>query len=70
MSKKITVIIKQEGSIGALESHRTLRRKLQKEGHFKLIKQKEFFEKPSDKKRRKHKESIKEKKKIRRMQHE
>ena len=53
------MIVRNSGSIGALESHRTLRRKLQKEGHFKRIKQQEFFEKPSERKRRKRKEAIK-----------
>jgi|TARA_B110000503_G_C6813359_1_gene275896 ribosomal protein S21 len=56
---KITVIVKQGGPAGALESHRALRRKLQREGYFKLIKQQEFFEKPSDRKRRKRKEALK-----------
>ena len=56
---KITVIVRNSGAAGALESHRTLRRKLQKEGHFKTVKQKEFFEKPSERKRRKRKEALK-----------
>ena len=52
-------MVRNSGPASALESHRTLRRKLQKEGHFKRIKQQEFFEKPSERKRRKKKEALK-----------
>tara|TARA_X000000368_G_scaffold316235_1_gene253611 strand:- start:566 stop:775 length:210 start_codon:yes stop_codon:yes gene_type:complete len=46
---------------------RVLKRKLQKEGFFKIIKMKSIYEKPSEKKKRIKQENIKRSKKIARM---
>ena len=46
---------------------RILKRKLQKEGFFKIIKMKSIYEKPSEKKKRIKQENIKRSKKISRM---
>jgi|TARA_B100000953_G_scaffold229648_1_gene191130 small subunit ribosomal protein S21 len=46
---------------------RILKRKLQKEGFFKIIKMKSIYEKPSEKKKRIKQENIKRSKKIARM---
>jgi len=46
---------------------RILKRKLQKEGFFKIIKLKDTYEKPSEKKKRIKLENIKRVKKIRKM---
>ena len=44
-----------------------LKRKLQKEGLFREVKQRRFYEKPSEKKVRKRQESAKRTRKLRRM---
>ena len=46
---------------------RVLKRKLQKEGFFKIVKMKSIYEKPSEKKKRIKQENIKRSKKIARM---
>tara|TARA_Y100001001_G_C7830337_1_gene246757 strand:- start:81 stop:290 length:210 start_codon:yes stop_codon:yes gene_type:complete len=46
---------------------RILKRKLQKEGFFKIVKMKSIYEKPSEKKKRIKQENIKRSKKISRM---
>jgi len=46
---------------------RVLKRKLQKEGFFRIIKMKSIYEKPSEKKKRIKQENIKRSKKIARM---
>ena len=46
---------------------RILKRKLQKDGFFKIIKLKNTYEKPSEKKKRLKKENIKRAKKIQKM---
>ena len=46
---------------------RTLKRKLQREGFFKIIKLKSNYEKPSEKKKRVKQENLKRSKKIQRM---
>ena len=46
---------------------RILKRKLQKEGFFKIVKMKSIYEKPSEKKKRIKQENIKRSKKIARM---
>ncbi len=46
---------------------RILKRKLQKEGFFKIVKLKSIYEKPSEKKKRIKQENIKRSKKIARM---
>ena len=46
---------------------RILKRKLQKDGFFKVIKLKDTYEKPSEKKKRLKKENIKRAKKIQKM---
>tara|TARA_Y100000590_G_scaffold454912_1_gene602569 strand:- start:635 stop:790 length:156 start_codon:yes stop_codon:yes gene_type:complete len=46
---------------------RLLKRKLQKEGFFKILKIKSNYEKPSEKKKREKSENIKRSKKIQRM---
>ena len=46
---------------------RILKRKLQKEGFFKIIKMKSIYEKPSEKKKRIKQENIKRSKKVARM---
>ena len=46
---------------------RILKRKLQKDGFFKIIKLKDTYEKPSEKKKRIKQENIKRVKKIRKM---
>jgi small subunit ribosomal protein S21 len=46
---------------------RILKRKLQREGFFKILKIKSNYEKPSEKKKRERSENIKRAKKIKRM---
>ncbi|MDA7564640.1 30S ribosomal protein S21 [Pelagibacteraceae bacterium] len=46
---------------------RVLKKKLQKEGTFRILKQKSHFEKPSEKKKREKEESIKKFKKLRKL---
>jgi small subunit ribosomal protein S21 len=46
---------------------RILKRKLQREGFFKILKIKSNYEKPSERKKRERKENIKRSKKIQRM---
>ena len=46
---------------------RTLKRKLQREGFFKILKIKSNYEKPSERKKRERSENIKRSKKIQRM---
>ena len=46
---------------------RVLKRKLQREGFFKILKIKSNYEKPSERKKREKKENIKRSKKIQRM---
>ena len=51
--------IKIEVRKGNLEqAMRVLKKKIQKEGTFKLLKEKQYYEKPSERKRRKKKEGI------------
>ena len=52
----VTVVVKNGNVDRAM---RTLKKKLQKEGSLKELKQKQFFEKPSAKKARKKAEGIK-----------
>ena len=40
------------------QAMRVLKKKIQKKGTFKLLKEKQYYEKPSAKKRRKHKEAV------------
>ena len=62
------VVIKIEVKDNNIEQAlRILKRKLQKEGFFKIIKLKNTYEKPSEKKKRIKQESIKRVKKIRRL---
>ena len=62
------VVIKIEVKDNNIEqAMRVLKRKLQREGFFKIIKQKAAYEKPSEKKKRIKQESIKRVKKIRRL---
>ena len=62
------VVIKIEVKDNNIEQAlRILKRKLQKEGFFKIIKLKETYEKPSEKKKRIKQENIKRVKKIRKM---
>jgi small subunit ribosomal protein S21 len=42
---------------------RTLKRKMQKEGLFRDMRRKEAYEKPSDRKRRRHQEAVKRQRK-------
>ena len=62
------VVIKIEVKDNNIEQAlRILKRKLQKDGFFKIIKLKETYEKPSEKKKRIKQENIKRVKKFRRM---
>ena len=62
------VVIKIEVKDNNIEQAlRILKRKLQKDGFFKIIKLKDTYEKPSDKKKRIRQENIKRVKKIRKM---
>ncbi len=62
------VVIKIEVKDNNIEQAlRILKRKLQKDGFFKIIKLKDTYEKPSEKKKRIKKENIKRVKKIRKM---
>ena len=62
------VVIKIEVKDNNIEQAlRILKRKLQKDGFFKIIKLKETYEKPSEKKKRIKQENIKRVKKLRRM---
>ena len=62
------VVIKIEVKDNNIEQAlRILKRKLQREGFFKIIKLKNTYEKPSEKKKRIKQENIKRVKKIRKM---
>ena len=62
------VVIKIEVKDNNIEQAlRMLKRKLQKDGFFKIIKLKDTYEKPSEKKKRIKQENIKRVKKIRKM---
>ena len=62
------VVIKIEVKDNNVEQAlRILKRKLQRDGFFKIIKLKNTYEKPSEKKKRIKQENIKRAKKIRRM---
>ena len=62
------VVIKIEVKDNNIEQAlRILKRKLQKEGFFKIIKLKNTYEKPSEKKKRIKQENIKRAKKIRKI---
>ena len=62
------VVIKIEVKDNNIEQAlRILKRKLQRDGFFKIIKLKNTYEKPSDKKKRIKQENIKRVKKIRKM---
>ena len=62
------VVIKIEVKDNNIEQAlRILKRKLQKDGFFKIIKLKDTYEKPSEKKKRIKQENIKRVKKLRRM---
>ena len=62
------VVIKIEVKDNNIEQAlRILKRKLQKDGFFKVIKLKDTYEKPSEKKKRIKQENIKRVKKIRKM---
>ncbi len=62
------VVIKIEVKDNNIEQAlRILKRKLQKEGYFKVMKIKSTYEKPSEKKKRLKKENIKRAKKIQKM---
>ena len=62
------VVIKIEVKDNNIEQAlRILKRKLQKDGFFKIIKLKNTYEKPSEKKKRIKQENIKRAKKIRKM---
>ncbi len=62
------VVIKIEVKDNNIEQAlRILKRKLQKDGFFKIIKLKDTYEKPSEKKKRINQENIKRVKKIRKM---
>jgi len=64
----LEVVIKIEVKDNNLEQAlRILKRKLQKDGFFKIIKLKDTYEKPSEKKKRIKQENIKRVKKIRKM---
>jgi len=47
---------------------RTLKRQMQKEGFYKEMKKRSFYEKPSEEKKRKQKEAVKKIRKMARMQ--
>lgn len=57
----LQVLVKDNNVEFALK---TLKRKMQREGVFRSLKLKRFFEKPCDKKKRKQEESFKRKRKI------
>ncbi len=62
------VVIKIEVKDNNIEQAlRILKRKLQKDGFFKIVKLKDTYEKPSEKKKRIKQENIKRVKKIRKM---
>ena len=62
------VVIKIEVKDNNVEQAlRILKRKLQKDGFFKIVKLKDTYEKPSEKKKRIKQENIKRVKKIRKM---
>ena len=62
------VVIKIEVKDNNIEQAlRVLKRKLQRDGFFKIIKLKDTYEKPSEKKKRIKQENIKRVKKIRKM---
>ena len=62
------VVIKIEVKDNNIEQAlKILKRKLQRDGFFKIIKLKDTYEKPSDKKKRIRQENIKRVKKIRKM---
>ena len=62
------VVIKIEVKDNNVEQAlRILKRKLQRDGFFKIIKLKDTYEKPSDKKKRIRQENIKRVRKIRKM---
>jgi small subunit ribosomal protein S21 len=64
----LEVVIKIEVKDNNVEQAlRILKRKLQKDGFFKIIKLKDTYEKPSEKKKRIKKENIKRVKKIRKI---
>jgi small subunit ribosomal protein S21 len=64
----LEVVIKIEVKDNNIEQAlRILKRKLQKDGFFKIIKLKDTYEKPSEKKKRIKLENIKRVKKIRKM---
>jgi len=64
----LEVVIKIEVKDNNIEQAlRMLKRKLQKDGFFKIIKLKDTYEKPSEKKKRIKQENIKRVKKIRKM---
>jgi len=64
----LEVVIKIEVKDNNIEQAlRILKRKLQKDGFFKIIKLKDTYEKPSEKKKRIKQENIKRVKKIRKM---
>tara|TARA_B100001123_G_scaffold354990_1_gene407795 strand:- start:52 stop:258 length:207 start_codon:yes stop_codon:yes gene_type:complete len=64
----LEVVIKIEVKDNNIEqAMRVLKRKLQREGFFKIIKLKTAYEKPSEKKKRIKQESIKRVKKIRKL---
>jgi len=64
----LEVVIKIEVKDNNIEQAlRILKRKLQKDGFFKVIKLKDTYEKPSEKKKRIKQENIKRVKKIRKM---
>lgn len=59
--KLLQVLVKDNNVEFALK---TLKRKMQREGVFRSLKLRRFFEKPSEKKKRKQEESFKRKRKI------
>ena len=59
--KLLQVLVKDNNVEFALK---TLKRKMQREGVFRSLKLRKFFEKPSEKKKRKQEESFKRKRKI------
>jgi small subunit ribosomal protein S21 len=64
----LEVVIKIEVKDNNIEQAlRILKRKLQKDGFFKIVKLKDTYEKPSEKKKRIKQENIKRVKKIRKM---
>ena len=65
------VVIKIEVKDNNVEQAlRILKRKLQREGYFKVMKLKNTYEKPSEKKKRIKKENIKRAKKIQKMRNQ